>query len=91
MVSFGSAPLEQTQSREILEPELLPKPVLDAISQAVIVAMKKHAHGEKIKGKLDLLHVLPLPLILPTQHTRLREAKTHFNTTVVRVCNHLHF
>ena len=50
-MSFGSAPLEQTQSREIIEPEPLSKPVLNAISQAVIMAMEKHAHGEKRKRK----------------------------------------
>ena len=51
MVSFGSAPLKQTQSREIIEPEPLSKPIIDAISKAVIMAMEKHAHGEKSKRK----------------------------------------
>ena len=52
MVSFGSAPLEQSPSRGIPDPEPLPKPVLDAISQAVVMAMEKRTNDhEKNKRK----------------------------------------
>jgi hypothetical protein len=52
MVSFGSAPLKLTQSQKILEPEPLHKSILDSSSQAVIMAMEKHAYGrEKNKKK----------------------------------------
>ena len=44
--------LEQSQSRGIPYPGPLSKPVLDAIFQAIVMAMEKHAHGcEKNKRK----------------------------------------
>ncbi len=48
-MSFGSAPPEQNQSREVPDPEPLPKPVLDAISQAVAMAMENHAYSHEQK------------------------------------------
>ena len=51
MVSFGSAPLEQNQSREGSHLEAFPKSVLNAISQAVAMAMENHAHSREHKNE----------------------------------------
>ena len=40
MVSFGSAPLEKNQSGGVPNSEPLSKPILDAISQAIFMAME---------------------------------------------------
>ena len=50
MFSFGSDPLEKNQSDGVSNFEPLSKPVLDAISQVVVMAMEKHTHSsERIK------------------------------------------
>jgi hypothetical protein len=54
MVSFDNAHLKQNQSRGVSNLEPLPKPVLDAISQAVVMAMEKYAHSREPKKYLKI-------------------------------------
>ena len=72
MVSFGSAPLEKNQSGRVPNPEPLTKPILDAISQVVVMSTKKHTYSCEKKGKSNLLHVIFFPLLLSTNHILLR-------------------
>ena len=52
MVSFGSALLGKNQIGGIPNPEPLSKPILDAISHAVVMAMEKQLYNcEKKKAK----------------------------------------
>ena len=61
MVSFGSAPLEKTQSSGDPNPEPLSKPILDAIFQAVVMAMEKRIYNrENLDLFLFLQKLLPL-------------------------------
>ena len=54
MVSFGNALLEKNQSGGLSNIEPLSKPILDAISQAVVMAMEKWTYNwEKEKRKKE--------------------------------------
>ena len=49
MVSFGSGPLEKNQSGWVPNLEPLSKPIIDAISQPVVMAMEKHTYNQAKK------------------------------------------
>ena len=71
MISIGSAPLENNQRDGVPNLEPLSLPILDGVSQVVVmVAEIIHTAVErKEKKKLDLyLLLLPLPPLLPTPH-----------------------
>ena len=51
MVSFGSAPLGKNQSGRVPIPKPLSKPIFDAISEAVVMAMRKGIYNHEKKKK----------------------------------------
>ena len=51
MVLFGSALLEKNQSGEVPNHEPMSKPILNAISQAIVMAMERQTYNRKMKRK----------------------------------------
>lgn len=68
MVSFGSVSPNRNKNDGVSNPEPLSQPILDAMSQVVIMAMEKHTYGhEKKKKKLNLFYLIFLSLPLAVE------------------------